>query len=311
VVSPTKPSIPPGSPLDRGAQLSRLVDLLGVGTDVPLGAKAQRIVEQIIRIWQGNGGHFTKRDADDIQAAVLAELSPQDFKDIAKLSFANWATPARLTGPGLPHLNRINESLGRTVASLAQEHGKREITVLDLGAGLLSTTAEIVRSTAAAGIRPAVTAVDATPPLVHAADAKLRELLAAYPGLSVDVRLTDMLEFVRATPDRSFDFVVISFAIHHLHPTEQVELVEGAFRVLHPGGAFLVADPQEGRSDFNLKVLIYEEPEAIFAAFTSPTSMTRTLAAAGFTGTTVLIRDDIGHEGYALYGVKPVAGPME
>jgi 2-polyprenyl-3-methyl-5-hydroxy-6-metoxy-1,4-benzoquinol methylase len=273
-----------------------------------LGAKAQRIIDGMLRIWERNGGHFVRDDAETIQSLVLSELSPADFKEIAKLSFGNWATPTRLAGPGLPHLNRINQRMGVQVADLAKAHGLKRIRMLDLGAGLLSTTEGVAQAVADQGASLDVTAVDATPALMQAAETQRKRLLAQHPHLKIDLHLEDMLEHIRGAPDRSFDVVTISFAIHHLHPAEQVALVREAWRVLQAPGAFLVADPQEGKSDFNLKTLIYEEPEAIFAAFTSPDGMRQMLEDAGFSPVTALVRDDTGYEGYAVCGEKRNGG---
>ena len=295
---------PQESAFKRQVQLSHLVDALDVSAQSPLGIKARRIVEGIITIWNHNGGYFVRDDATAIQSLVLHELSPSDYKEIAKLSFANWATADRLAGPGLPHLNRINQRLGKKVAFLAKRDKKNQIRILDLGAGLLHTTQSIVQAVAPLGCHIEVTAVDATSALMQAAKVRREQLLHTFPQVEITLYLGDMLEFLRSLLSRSVDYITISFAIHHLHPTEQSELIQEAWRVLRVPGAFLLADPQEGKSDFNLKTLIYEEPEAIFAAFTSPDSMRRLLQKVGFSPVRVLLRDDIGFEGYAVCGEK-------
>src|SRR5213592_365013 len=105
-------------PLNRGTQLSQLIGSLSLDPTSPLYFKAKRIVEGMVVIWQRNGGYFKQTDVDAIRGLVLAELSPADFKHIAMLSFANWATPTKLAGPGLPHLNRVNQLIAQQIASL-------------------------------------------------------------------------------------------------------------------------------------------------------------------------------------------------
>lgn len=292
--------------LEGVAQLERLINSLDLDPVSPLNAKAKRIVQGMIDIWRRNGGHFRRADIEAIQDLVLYELSPADFKDIAVLSFAKWATPARLSGPGLPHINRVNQCLAQQVATLAKVMKNQiRFTMLDLGSGLLSTTESVAEALTPLGIALDITAVDSTPVLVEAAHHKATALTRDYPYLHLDIYQGDMLDYSRSVPDDAYDFVIASFVIHHLHPEDQVSLVVEARRVLREGGALLVADPQEGKSDFNLNVLIYEEPEAVFAAFTSPEDMCHMMSQAGFTSIEVLMRDDIGYEAYAVSGRVP------
>jgi SAM-dependent methyltransferase len=116
----------------------------------------------------------------------------------------------------------------------------------------------------------------------------------------------DMQTYLQGIESDGVDFITSSYAIHHLHPEDQLDLAKNAHRCIKSGGAFLLADPQEGKSDFNLKVLHREEPEGVFAAFSSPESMTERLTLAGFSTVQVLIRDDTNYTGFALAAIKQV-----
>jgi SAM-dependent methyltransferase len=293
--------------LGRVTQLNRLVDSLNLDPTSPLYSRAKRIVEGMIDIWQHNGGHFKQTDVETIQSLILAELSPEDFKQIAKLSFANWATPARLSGPGLPHLNRVNQCLAQQIATSAKMGvNQTQLTMLDLGAGLLGTTESIVQALAPLSVVLDVIAVESTPELVQIASCKADDLMHRHPNLNLRIHQGDMLDYLHIAPSSAYDFITVSFAIHHLHPLDQSLLVKETRRTLKPLGLLLVADPQEGKSEFNLNVLIYEEPEALFAAFTSPESMYKMMTEAGFNSIEVLMSNNVTYEAYAMCGrVQP------
>jgi ubiquinone/menaquinone biosynthesis C-methylase UbiE len=176
------------------------------------------------------------------------------------------------------------------------------IVLLDLGAGLLGTTESIAEALVPLGLDLEITAVDSSPELLEAAHYKKEKLLGNYQNFRLKVLGSDMLDYLRAAPSGSADFITCAFAIHHLHPVDQLALLVEARRVLKASGKLFIADPQEGKSDFNLKVLIYEEPEAIFAAFTSPESMHNMMKDAGFNAIEVLMRDDSDYQAYVICG---------
>ena len=290
-------------PVDRPGQLRRVSDMLNLDSNSMLSGKVRRILETMVDLWQQNGGYFKRSDAEIIQNLVVAELSPNEFKQIAVLSFATWATPARLAGVGLPHINRANECIAQHIVELVSTMGRQmSIVLLDLGAGLLGTTESIAEALVPLGLDLEITAVDSSPELLEAAHYRKKKLLGNYQDLRLKVLSSDMLDYLHATPSGSADFITCAFAIHHLHPVDQLALLVEAHRVLKASGKLFIADPQEGKSDFNLKVLIYEEPEAIFAAFTSPGSMRNMMMDAGFNAIEVLMCDDSDYQAYVIYG---------
>jgi SAM-dependent methyltransferase len=288
---------------DRPRQLRRLSDALNLNSNSILSHKVKQIIETMVNLWQSNGGYFKRSDVGVIQDLIVAEISPEEFKQIAILSFATWATPARLSGVGLPHINSANQCIAECIAALVRAmEEKTSITVLDLGAGLLGTTESIAEALVPLSVNLHVTAVESSPELLEVAHSRGEKLLNYSPNLQIKILGGDMLDYLRAAPSSDADFITCAFAIHHLHPVDQLAMLVEAYRVLKSTGALFIADPQEGKSDFNLKELIYEEPEAVFAAFTSPDTMRNMLKDAGFTSIEVLLRDDSGYQAYVICG---------
>ena len=65
-----------------------------------------------------------------------------------------------------------------------------------------------------------------------------------------------------------------------------------------------MADPQEGKSAFNLENLILREPEGVFAAFAPPGDMLELMEDAGFSCEEPLALDSERYLAYALVAIK-------
>lgn len=273
----------------------------------PLYAKAEKIIRGVDALYERNQG-ITHADTETIQRWLLKSLSADDFKAMARVAFAAWATPERLTGEGVQHINLANDIMGREIAETSQRLKLQMLRILDLGAGALGTVGRVVRKLAETNTPVSIDAVEFTHELLAAAYARRLELEKSYPNCSIVVHDQEMLTYVRALPNDSYHFITISYAIHHLHPDEQGALVQEMHRCLRPGGVCFIADPQEGKSDFNRNVLLREEPEGVFAIFSSPEKMIMSMEKAGFTRTQILEKDQ-EYKGFLVCGTKQTQDP--
>jgi ubiquinone/menaquinone biosynthesis C-methylase UbiE len=269
-------------------------------TSSALYAKAVRIVHAIEGLFEQYGE--LKRDhAEWIQGWVLESLDRAEFKRMAQIIFERWATPERLEGSGIPHIHKANDAIGDKIVQLARPG---RLNILDLGTGTLGSVTRVLDKLERAGIGARFQGVEFTPALLTVAHDRAAQLNQQARGCRVEIVAADMHTYMRDVATASVDFITCSYAFHHLHPDDQLDLARHIYRCIVSQGAFLLADPQEGKSDFNLKVLLREEPEAVFAAFSSPEGMAERLKHAGFPAVQVLLRDDTGYTGYALAALK-------
>ncbi|MBF0569433.1 MAG: class I SAM-dependent methyltransferase [Candidatus Omnitrophica bacterium] len=105
-------------------------------------------------------------------------------------------------------------------------------SVLDLGCGTGTLTIEIARLLADRGGR--VSGIDAAPKMIDVALRKASHLANAY----FDVAAAEALPFF----DDSFDYVISTFFFHHIDLELKVRALDEAFRVLKPGGLFVIID---------------------------------------------------------------------
>jgi SAM-dependent methyltransferase len=261
--------------------------------------KALGVVDRLESHWQQQEG-INREDAELIRKWVLEALEPEDYRRFARVDFEEtWVDT--LVGEELPHLNHANRVIGSAVASLissGEPAADRHAVVLDLGTGTLGT----IEAIAEQGVLGEFVGVDLVPQLTSVARDRALKLTRRFPDIRIEVFREDMVHFLQQTPTCSMDFVTSSFAIHHLHPLDQASLLAQAFRCLRRDGAMLIADPYEGKSDYNLQVLVWTKLEAIFAYFTSPEEMIRNLEDTGFGDCQILWCDDAGYTGYVVMG---------
>ncbi len=265
--------------------------------------KAERVIRGIDCLYEVHNG-ITEFDTENIQYWLLNEvkLTPQEFKDMAVASFGVWANPDRLEGDGIPHINLANDTMGEKIVEAAREI-KREVQILDLGSGTLGTVQRVAKQLEKAGIAARFNAVEFTPELLNFAEKKRPKVVSER--IDIMIRPKEMLAFVTESSVEEYHFVTMSYALHHLHPDEQKILMQEVLRCLKPGGLFLIADPQEGKSEFNRKTLAREEPEGVFAIFSSPQQLVEKLTEVGFEDVQILLEDPDKYTGFLVCGVKP------
>lgn len=124
----------------------------------------------------------------------------------------------------------VNRPNSRMVIELAQVKPGDKVLDVGCGTGSLTLTAKT-----SAGISGAVYGIDASPEMIDVARKK-----AKRSGLDVvfDVELIEKIPF----PDATFDVVVSRLVIHHLPDDLKRRGFSEIFRVLKPGGHFLVVD---------------------------------------------------------------------
>lgn len=134
-------------------------------------------------------------------------------------------------------LLRVVASFFDVFVAGAPRTGPRPVRVLDLGCGDGILADVISARAASAGVAVDVTVTDGSAPMLDAARARL----AGRP----------VAEFCHVTFERiiagefrrpPFDFIVSSFAIHHLETAQKAALFRRLFALLAPGGYFLNTD---------------------------------------------------------------------
>lgn len=292
-------------PSTEPSELVRKLDTLGLDPTSPLYSKAKHIICGIDGLHTLHNG-LTLEDTETIQHWVLSLLDVDEYKTMARVSFAAWATPERLGQDGVPHITQANIEMGSQILRLSREMGVQSLRLLDLGAGALGTVAHIVDQLNLSGDRYTISvdAVEFVPVLLEKAHERGEKLRAQYPNVTINIIDSEMLRFTREQAPPGYHFTTISYAIHHLHPTEQQALIEQIYRLLVPNGALFIADPQEGKSAFNREMLLRTEPEGVFAIFSSPTEVIQRLKKAGFSDCMILLEDPVGYAGFLVYGIK-------
>lgn len=114
---------------------------------------------------------------------------------------------------------------------------QREIEVLDIATGSADYPLDLAKLMRRLGRKVHIVAVDNNPFMVETA----RKRTAAFPGITV----SDMDVLSLAYPDRSFDVVLCSSAIHHFSRRDAVRLLREMFRLCRIG--FIVNDLDRSR----------------------------------------------------------------
>lgn len=130
-------------------------------------------------------------------------------------------------------LGRERSFRERLLALAALRAGEQ---VIDIGCGTGTTAILAKRQVGPAG---AVCGIDASTQMIARAHRK-----ASRAGVKVEFREApaQALPF----PDSQFDVAVSTLMLHHLTPAARVELAAEAYRVLRPGGRFLLIDFEKG-----------------------------------------------------------------
>ena len=131
---------------------------------------------------------------------------------------------SRLLGMG------VNRSNSRMVIELAKVMPGDKVLDVGCGTGNLTLTAK-----SAAGAGGAAYGIDASPEMIDVARKKAKRLNS---DVVFDIGLIEKIPF----PDVTFDVVVSRLVIHHLPDDLKHKAFAEIFRVLKPGGHFLVAD---------------------------------------------------------------------
>ena len=124
----------------------------------------------------------------------------------------------------------VNRPNSRMVIELAKVKPGDKVLDVGCGTGSLTLTAK-----STAGVSGAVYGIDAAPEMIEVARKK-----ATKTGLNAifEVGLVEKIPY----PDLTFDVVVSRLVIHHLPDDLKSKAFTEIFRVLKPGGRFLVAD---------------------------------------------------------------------
>lgn len=115
---------------------------------------------------------------------------------------------------------------------LAYLQNRRICSVLDIGCGTGTLTIEIARLLAKRGGR--VNGIDAASKMIDVASRKALGL----SNVRFDTATAETLPF----PDASFDQILSTFFFHHIDLELKVRALDEAFRVLKPGGIFIIID---------------------------------------------------------------------
>jgi len=219
-----------------------LVD--GVDTGCDDGA-----MDQVARFYSGSGGLVAAiRSALDAAGVDRSTLRPADLAPVDEFHIRGRAATLE-----------IIEALDLTAES----------QVLDLGSGLGGPARTLAEATGCT-----VIGVDLTPEFCEVATA-----LSAWTGLAERTRFRVGDATATALPDASVD---AALTIHvAMNIPDKAALYAEAFRVLRPGGRFVVYDVVQGEGgDVLYPVPWADDPSTSFLA--TPDDMRHLLTAAGF-----------------------------
>jgi demethylmenaquinone methyltransferase/2-methoxy-6-polyprenyl-1,4-benzoquinol methylase/phosphoethanolamine N-methyltransferase len=124
----------------------------------------------------------------------------------------------------------VNRPNSRMVIELAKVKAGDKVLDVGCGTGNLTLTAKT-----ATGTSGAVYGIDASPEMIDVARKKAKQ---AGSDVVFDVGLIEKIAF----PDATFDVVINRLVIHHLPDDLKRKGFAEIFRVLKPGGHFLLAD---------------------------------------------------------------------
>lgn len=294
-------------------------DLYGKARDVLAG------IDRLLHLRREVQGLPSVRheDAVLVQSWVKERIDSLQMRIMARAIFPDWQDRLEEASKKVPHIAQANEWMAGRIAAHFQDRGGEKIFYADLGIGTGGTYNAVEAALLETGVEVSGVGIDITWELIHRAQAKTSLGLEDF-----SVGPIDMLAYLRGMPQKAFDVITCGYALHHLPADDQVALIAEAFRTLKDGGVLAISDPT-GMSDFNLKVLLPNEPEGIFAHFVpSPEERVLEFMDAGFIvsidgeslrelpilndegGTIAIAKEkgdvlDQGLLGYALVGVRP------
>jgi ubiquinone/menaquinone biosynthesis C-methylase UbiE len=181
--------------------------------------------------------------------------------------------------------------------------------VLDLGCGIGNTTLPFAETWPQA----AVTGIDLSAPALRYAHARAESLGVAVHFRQANAECT-------ALPDASFDIVAAHILLHETSRAALDHILAEAFRLLRPGGVFLVADvPRHltAKTPFEQYTAAWDAQhnnEPFFGALLFDIDLGEIAVAAGFDRASLheeLTRGEQGTDAYGYWGLlarKPAAG---
>jgi len=224
--------------------------------------------------------HVPRKDANLIQAWVDDSekgIQGEELPILATAMFPEWAS--RLDeGKDIPHITQANQWVAKRVVFHLKIQKIKDAVIFDAGAGTGKTIMAVRSALRSNNIRAKITGVELAPELAE----KARENLKQGAAWLAAIREGNVLVELDKVKNGTLDAFTMVYAIHHLSYQDQKQLLHMVMRKLKPGGVIAIADPT-GRSDFNLKHLLINEPEAVFADFNrSVEQVTNMFGEVGF-----------------------------
>lgn len=119
------------------------------------------------------------------------------------------------------------------------------LNIFDLGCGDASMAIPLLSR----GLVQSYSGCDLSKPALEIAHSWLKE-----QDIEHKLLCDDMCKVISELPDKSFDIVFSSYAIHHLNATQKRLLIKEISRTLRPSGQFILIDifrePSETRADY-------------------------------------------------------------
>lgn len=134
-----------------------------------------------------------------------------------------------------PHLDELENNVGRIIAEYFKSRTKRKINVVEIGCGPGYTTAIILNSDE----RTNVIAVDNEPVMIRQAQEILRDYMNEG---RVQLVQEDALAFLRTQRSDSVDVFASAFTLHNFLDTYRTQALREIYRMLKSGGLFVNGD---------------------------------------------------------------------